>query len=65
VRKREIHKNCENDDSLHKHRHKHIRSLCAREDSRNISMSISFLLMLMLMFNEDIVCISDTCSLIG
>ena len=39
-----------------------IRSLCASEDSRDIGISISFLLrlmlILMLMFNEDIVDIS-------
>ena len=45
-----------------------IRSLCASEDSHDISISlssISFLLMLMLMFSEDIVDISIKCSLIG
>ena len=35
-----------------------IRNLCAREDSRDIGISISFLLRLMLMFSEDIVDIS-------
>ena len=35
-----------------------IRSLCASEDSRDINISISFFLMLMLMFSEDIVDIS-------
>ena len=44
-----------------------IRSLCAGEDSRDISISISFLLMLklMLIFSEDIVDISIKCPLIG
>ena len=35
-----------------------IRSLCASEDSHDISISISSFLMLMLMFSEDIVDIS-------
>ena len=37
-----------------------IRNLCAREDSRDIGISISFLLklMLMLMFSEGVACIS-------
>ena len=35
-----------------------VRSLCASEDSLDISISISFFLMLMLMFSEDIVDIS-------
>ena len=44
-----------------------IRSLCASEDSHDISKSTSFglMLMFMLMFNEDIIDISIKCSLIG
>ena len=38
-----------------------VKSLCASEDSCDISISISFLLVLMLMFNEDIVGISIKC----
>ena len=40
-----------------------VRHLCASEDGRDIS--INFLLMLMLMFSEDIVDLSIKCSLIG
>ena len=36
-----------------------IRSLCASEDSREMSISISFLLMFMLMFSDGIVVISN------
>ena len=37
-----------------------IRSLCSSEDSRDISINVSFLLMLMLMFSDDIVYIHIT-----
>ena len=38
----------------------HKKLLCASEDSRDVSISISSFLMLMLMFSEDIVDISNS-----